>query len=287
MSLQHPGIEAFLSIVRHSTVHGAARDIGLSQTGVTQRIRSLERQLRTTLFTRSRKGMNLTEEGEALYRYCQRVQDLEGEYLTFLHTEATTATVNVSVTGPSSLMRSRIIPQATKLLKTFPNITFSFFLDDYETGLRHLKNGSCQLAVMPREDVVNELDSKILRPAVYVLVGPPEWRKRPLEETISTERIVDFNESDDATFRYLRRHGLLHLAKKQRHLANSPDALVSMVADGLGYTVLFTEFAGSYLEEGRLVDLNPGKKVEYEGALAWYPRREMPSYFRHLIKNIR
>ena len=45
MSLLNHGLEAFLAIIRQGTVHGAAREIGLSQTGVTQRIRALERDL--------------------------------------------------------------------------------------------------------------------------------------------------------------------------------------------------------------------------------------------------
>ena len=61
MSLLSPPLEAFVAIVRSKTVISAAKDLGLTQTGVTQRIRVLETQLRTTLFIRSRSGMRLTE----------------------------------------------------------------------------------------------------------------------------------------------------------------------------------------------------------------------------------
>lgn len=42
MSLLSPSLEAFLAVVRHKTVHGAAATIHLMQTAVTQRIRSVE-----------------------------------------------------------------------------------------------------------------------------------------------------------------------------------------------------------------------------------------------------
>lgn len=51
------------------------------QTAVTQRIRALEQILKITLFIRSRKGMGLTPEGQALYRYCLGVNELSGETL--------------------------------------------------------------------------------------------------------------------------------------------------------------------------------------------------------------
>ena len=121
MGLLHPGLEAFVAVVRHATVHGAARAIGLSQTAVTQRIRGLERDLGTTLFLRSRQGMRLTEEGRALRRYCQRVGDMEGELLSFLASPGTAREVRLTVVGPSSIMRSRIIPGATRKAGSFSN----------------------------------------------------------------------------------------------------------------------------------------------------------------------
>ena len=286
MSLLNPGITAFMAIFEHGTVHGAARAIGLSQTGVTQRIRALERHLGVTLFTRSRKGMRLTNEGTALVRYCQRAADLEGELLSFLHDDTGPAEVALNITGPSSLMRCRIIPQATLALAENPGVTLTFKLDDNESGLAHLKTGAAQLAIMPRADVVNELDSKLLAPARHRLLGPAAWASRSLTDIIKTERIIDFNEADNATFSYLQECGLREQARQRRHFANSPDAIAAMIADGLGYSVLPEDFAEPLLASGSLVDLNPKKWLDEEVALAWYPRHEMPAYFSALIAAI-
>jgi DNA-binding transcriptional LysR family regulator len=283
MSLLHPGLEAFMAVVRHGTVHGAAREIGLSQTGVTQRLRVLERELGCTLFIRSRRGMRPTAEGEALIRYGQRAGDLEGELLALVRRADPAASVRVTMTGPSSLMRSRVIPATTAVLAEFPGVTLSFVLDDQNAGLAALKTGQAQLAVLPQGDVVDELDAKPLRPSRQVLVGPGAWAKRDLADVVARERIIDFNEGDDATFAFLREHELLGGARRRRHLVNNPDALAAMVAEGLGYTVLAEDFAAPWLADGRLVDLCPGRRLDQEIALAWYPRHEMPAYFRAII----
>jgi DNA-binding transcriptional LysR family regulator len=190
MSLLHPGLEAFMAVVRHGTVHGAAREIGLSQTGVTQRLRVLERELGCSLFIRSRRGMRPTAEGEALIRYGQRAGDLEGELLALVRRADPAATVRVTITGPSSLMRSRVIPATTAVLGDFPGITLSFVLDDQNAGLAALKTGQAQLAVLPQGDVVDELDAKPLRPSRQVLVGPGAWAKRDLADVVARERIT-------------------------------------------------------------------------------------------------
>src|SRR4051794_18551948 len=98
MSLLSPQLQAFSAIVRHGTVHAAAKELGITQTGVTQRIRSLESSLSTTLFVRSRKGMVPTPEGMALLRYCQAARDLEGEALAKIQKVATQTEIRVFVT---------------------------------------------------------------------------------------------------------------------------------------------------------------------------------------------
>ena len=275
-----------MAIIRHGTVHGAAREIGLSQTGVTQRIRVLERELGCTLFVRSRRGMRPTAEGEALVRYAQRAGDLEGELLALVRRADPAAGVRVTITGPSSLMRSRVIPGMTAVLASHPGVALNFELDDHDAGLAALKTGQAQLAVLPRDDVVVELDAKPLRPSRQVLVGAGAWRGRKLREVVAAERLIDYNEGDDATLAFLREHGLSSAARRRRHLVNNPDALAEMVAAGLGFTVLDAEFAAPWLAAGRLVNLSPKRWLDQEVALAWYPRHEMPSYFRALIDSV-
>lgn len=275
-----------MAIVRHGTVHGAAREIGLSQTGVTQRIRVLERELGCSLFVRSRRGMLPTAEGEALFRYGQRAGDLEGELLALVRQADPAAGVRVTVTGPSSLMRSRVIPGMTGALGGHPGVALAFALDDQDAGLAALKTGQAQLAVLRQDDVVVELDAKALRPSRQVLVGPAAWRERRLRDVVAAERIIDYNEGDDATLAFLREHGLGGGARRRRHLVNNPDALAELVAAGLGYTVLDADFAGPWLAAGRLVNLAPSRCLDQPVALAWYPRREMPAYFRALIDSV-
>lgn len=287
MSLLPATLEAFGAVVRRGTVHGAASEIGITQTGVTQRIRALERELGVTLFTRSRVGMRPTAEGEALNRYYQRVRDMEGEVAASLRLEAADETTRLVINGPSSILRARVIPAAAPLLAAYPNVALTFDLDDDETGLQALKTGRAQLAVLPRASVVAELDSKLLRPLQYSLFVCPAWRQRRLADVVAAERIVDFNEQDDATFRFLERHGLLAQARRERHLANNIDALAAMVAAGCGYSVLLEEFAAPLAAAGALVPLATAKKLRTDWALAWYPRPEMPAYLAAVIRAIR
>jgi DNA-binding transcriptional LysR family regulator len=287
MSLLSPNLAAFLAITRTQTVHGAARELGITQTGVTQRIRSLEASLSTTLFIRSRKGMQLTHEGQALLRYCQASLDLEGETLAQITGAGEQSNVRVCLTGPSSIMRSRIIPRCIPCLKEFKEVTIEFEINDLESRVDALRNGRAQLAILSRERVAREMDSKLLKPEEYVLVGPASWKRRALSDVLKKEKIIDFDSSDTMTFSYLKKHKLLDQVVGERHFVNSIEALAEMIQAGLGYGVLTSEFAALFLKRCDLAILNSGAVFEHQVALAWYPRQKMPRYFEALVKAIR
>ncbi len=287
MSLLGAQLEAFLAVVNRGTVKGAARDVKLTQTGVTQRIRALESQLNATLFLRSRRGMKLTNEGEALLRFCQSVQDLEGEALAHIVRGGKGNIVSVCITGPTSMMRARVIPECFETQKEYPEILFRFDFSDDRTGSDKLRSGSAHLALLPTADVTLEMDSKLLKPQRYLLVGPSPWKGRDLKEVVRNERIVDFSPEDELSFRYLRHFHLFRGVRKERHFVANTDALGEMVALGFGYTVLSEHFARRMIDDGRMIELHPGHTFPSPIALAWYPRPHMPAYFRAVVDSIR
>ncbi len=286
MSLLGPNLESFMAIVQSKTVQSAAKLLGITQTGVTQRTRSLESQLQATLFIRSRRGMLLTQEGEALYRYCKTVRDLEGETLAKIRGAGTQAEVRVCIMGPTSIMRTRIIHQTIAVLKLFPNVLSSFEISDERSAADALRSGKCQFAIIPPEEVSGEMDSKLLRPEQYVLVANKKWKFRPLKDIVSTQRIIDFNFSDTTTHDYLKKFKLLSFALSGRHFVNNNEALLEMLNHELGYGVLTKEFAEQYSKHANIAVLNEGQHLDIRHALAWYPRPQMAPYFDAIRKSI-
>lgn len=67
---------AFGAVAEAGSISAAAQRLYLSQPAVSQLVRQLEEQLGTALFTRSRRGVTLTREGETLYQYVSRALTL-------------------------------------------------------------------------------------------------------------------------------------------------------------------------------------------------------------------
>jgi DNA-binding transcriptional LysR family regulator len=231
--------------------------------------------------------MRLTSEGEALLRYCQAAQELEGEARAKIHQAGLEREVRICITGQTSAIHTRVIPQCVEVLKKYTNLLFQFDFSDDLSGANKLRTGFAHLAILPKEHVALEMDSKLLRPARYILIGPASWKKRALKEIVRTERIVDFDPNDEMTFRYLQHFNLLKSSRSERHFASNTNALAEMIAMGYGYTVLPETFAFPLLQSKKAVDLHPKHEFHYELALAWYPRPEMPAYFKALVQAIK
>jgi DNA-binding transcriptional LysR family regulator len=60
-----------------------------------------------------------------------------------------------------------------------------------------------------------------------------------------------------------------------------------MLELGLGFGILPKEIAEPLIDEKKLAPLNQGRSYKIPFALAWYPRREMPDYFREIVRMIK
>lgn len=283
MMLMSAALQAFMAVVNQGTVHGAAETLNLTQTAVTQRLKVLEAKLNVTLFKRTRRGMVLTAEGEALLHYCKATQALEGETLAKITGVHQDATVEIAITGPSSVMRSRIIPACIPVMKAHPQLLVRFELNDKENQHFALKQGHCDFAILLPSQLSPEMQSKVLKPEQYVLVGPKAWQGRSLKNIIVEERIIDFEPSDQMTRQYLRHYGLETFARPERHFVNNADELVDLIAAGLGYSVLTWEFFELFSHKG-IILLDPDEHYDSPLVLAWYQRPQAPGYFKDLLQ---
>ena len=287
MIIAHKQLPTFMAVAELLNLSAAAKRLGVTQTGATQRIKALERSLGATLFTRSRSGMRLTDEGRLLLRYCTEVSNLEGQVFAGIEKAGRTRDVEMCIVGPMSLLAGRVAPRFSDIAPKWPHLNLRFVVDSNANRLNQLKRGACDLAFVFPHEVGFELDSKLIRPVEYVLVAPSRWKGRPLKEILETEKLLAYHPGDTTGLDYLRTFDLLDQFKRSRFCVNENVTLMRVLELGLGFGVLPREIAEPLVNDDKLAVLNQGRSYKISFALAWYPRREMPDYFREIIRIIK
>jgi DNA-binding transcriptional LysR family regulator len=106
-------LKYFLAVARHGSTIAAGKVLGLSQSTIHRRLEELQKRLGVRLVTRQPAGYRLTETGEDLRAYAERVEDAAVAFQRRLAASKTELTGTVRVTCPEvlglRLMRSRLI----------------------------------------------------------------------------------------------------------------------------------------------------------------------------------
>jgi DNA-binding transcriptional LysR family regulator len=128
MGLSSLYLDAFFAAARSLNFSLAARELHITQSALSQRIKGLEEELDLTLFIRLPRGVQLTEAGNRLLRYCQARFSMEQELLEQLtgkNSKPGLAGV-VRIGGYSSIVRSILMPALSSILRDNPNVQVHF-----------------------------------------------------------------------------------------------------------------------------------------------------------------
>lgn len=117
LKLESQDLRIFKCVAEEKSLSKAAEVLGYVQPHISQRIKNLEEELGTKLLTRTNRGVTLTDEGEALFNYAQRI---------LLLMEEAKAEVN-----PNKFRKSLIIGASQTVSATTVPFLFSSFLKEH------------------------------------------------------------------------------------------------------------------------------------------------------------
>ena len=137
-------LTAFDCAARHGSFAGAAKELGTSQPAVSRHIASLERQLRTRLFERSRTGVSLTETG-------RRFHDAVATGLGMIQSAAA---VTIQPSTPEQVVIACSAPASHYVLMPRYNTLRKEVGDKTQIGIVVFNNYSRNLPLDPVADVV-------------------------------------------------------------------------------------------------------------------------------------
>jgi DNA-binding transcriptional LysR family regulator len=145
-------IQTFDSIVRHGSFHAAARELGLTQPSVSQRVRELEATLGTPLFIRHGPRVSLTAEGHALIDDARRLLDDASSIVArFRGRDPLRGLLRIGVNESFSLV---CLPDLLQRLEIeYPNLKTSIRVGDTAEVSRLLNERKLDVGIVSQPDL--------------------------------------------------------------------------------------------------------------------------------------
>ena len=123
--------EAFLKIVETGSFTAAAKQLGYTQSAVSQIVQSLEYELDTQLVVRSRKGITLTADGEQFLPYIKNICYAKTELLKKKR-EMKGLDAGIVKIGALTSVACHLLPESIKRFKQkFPGVQFEIRQGEY------------------------------------------------------------------------------------------------------------------------------------------------------------
>jgi len=140
-------LQVFMTVARERSFSRAATKLCRSQPAVSQAIQRLEQEIERQVFDRSLKNGSLTESGELLLTYGQRIMQLVDEARHALRTQQHAGRTQVHV-GADECTMHRFLPLVTAFRRSHPGVRITVHRLDQGQVPQDVPHGALDMAVV-------------------------------------------------------------------------------------------------------------------------------------------
>lgn len=260
--LDYASLEAVAAVVRTGSFEKAARQLGVTPSAVSQRVKLLEERFGAVLIVRG-QPCTATPLGTRLCRHAESVglleQSLEAD-LGRLLPGRTPATLRIAVNADS------LATWFIEAMASVDGVLFDLVLDDQDHSADWLRRGEVSAAVTGRADPVQGCSSRSLGNMRYLATASPALMARWFPNGVDAASLAHapclcFNAKDALQTRWLTRVTGQPLSPPTHWLPSS-NGFVDAALAGLGWGMNPEMLAAPHLASGKLVELCPGTPLD-------------------------
>lgn len=264
-------IAALDAVIASGSFTEGARQLHVTQSAISQRIRQLEAQVGGPVLVRSTPPQ-LTPAGEALVRHWRRVAALEDSLIDELRSDLLlprqTLSVGINSDSLATWFFAAIAPAVRR-----QNLLIQLIVDYEEHTLTLLRTGQVVACVTAKSKPIHGCLAIPLGEMRYRCCATPEFQKLHFPDGVTRDAMLQapaalFGKGDTIIHRYFERHFRVDSARFPHHIVPSTEGFLQVALAGIAHAMLPDVQAAPYLKRRELVDLTPGK---YTGVqLFWH-----------------
>jgi len=197
-------ITLFCKIVEKGSLVGAAREMGLSTTRVSERLATLEAHYGVVLLNRTTRSLSLTQEGRALMDGARVVLNEIDDLDSRIRHGAQTLTGLIRISAPSDLGRVVVAPELDRFIEDHPNVSVELLLSD---GYVDIVGAGIDIAIRFGHITDSSLRARSLGKKRRLICASPDYLKnhgvpmKPIDLKSHNCLLMRFGENIDNVWR--------------------------------------------------------------------------------------
>lgn len=241
MNWDRQQLAALAAVVRAGTFEAAARELNVTPSAISQRVKALEGRTGQVLVRRGRPSTP-TEAGNVLVRLASQTELLELEAAAGLEGSNDHPSMRIAIAVNADSLSTWFLPVLPEIAASH-RVTFDVHKEDEDYTAQMLRDGTVMAAVTTEPVAVQGCRSVRLGAIRYLPMATRSFRDRyltghaPLGTQLAHAPMLNFNRKDTLQLRYLRR-----LTRRRTlppiHYVPSSTAFTEAARLGLGWGMI-------------------------------------------------
>ena len=233
----------FYIVAKNKHMTKASEELHISQPAISQSIKKLEDQLGGTLFLRSNKGMELTEEGKMFYEYVKGALELinnaENEFTSFKDLSKGEIKIGCSTT----LTKLVLMDAIKEFHRDYPNININITNDLTGSLINDLKLGKLDFVIFNESNIKEtNLDLEKIKELKQGFIYNPEFFKDTVKNFEDLNKVPLILQKEESNSRklldYIALSNNVKLIPKMEVVSQELITEFTNAGLGIGYSII-------------------------------------------------
>jgi len=292
MHLDLSDLDLFAAVARRRSFRAAARDLRISPSRLSERLRDLETRLGVRLLNRTTRSVSPTAAGAALLESIVPALDSIGAAVARLGEAGDEPAGPLRINAPSPIAELVLAPRLAGFVLAYPRVRLDLVIEE---GLVDIVAGGFDAGARYDESIAKDMIAvPIGPPQRFALVAAPALLERvgspahPRDLVGMPAILHRFPSGRTAEWEFERGEERMIVRPAHPIVCGGVRVELALAEGGAGFLATFAEWARPGIDSGRLVSLFEDWLPPFPGARLYYSsRRHMPPALRAFVDFMR
>ncbi len=251
----------FYTVANAGNISKAAKELYISQPAISKSIQKLEENLNCKLFSRSSRGVVLTDEGNLLYDHVREAFETLNVGEDKLKRSIELGVGHIQIGVSSTLCKHVLLPYLSEFIHQNPHISISISIQSTNETLRLLDENKIDIGLIGKSDSLKNLKFDYLQDIEDTFVASKEYIDNLSKRGIKKEEIISHStlmllDKNNLTRRYIDDYFQEnHITVAESIDISDMGLLIDFAKIGVGVACVIKGFVRKELEKGKLIEI--------------------------------